>query len=105
MRLADADSDMWVIHTEGKTTGQETDENERNKGTGRADILGRAGDTVSLIPLDERADGIVTHGLEYPLRGETLTRGSTRGISNVMTGEFAQVTLTYGTLLVVHLLQ
>ena len=48
------------------------------------EITGRAGDTVSLIPLGGDAEGITTHGLEYPLKAETLRLGSTRGISNVL---------------------
>lgn len=91
MRLTDADSEMWVIRAAKEIT--------------RAELVGKVGDTVSLIPLDERADGIETQGLAYPLRGETLVRGSTRGISNAMTGECAQVTLAYGTMLIVHLRQ
>lgn len=69
----------------------------------RAAIEGTSGDTVSLIPLDERVEGIVTEGLEYPLRAETLTRGTTRGISNVLTALRAELRWSKGLLLVVHL--
>jgi thiamine pyrophosphokinase len=61
-------------------------------------LHGRSGDTVSLIPLWGDAGGITTQGLEYPLDDEVLTFGSTRGISNVMTGETAQVHLKSGLL-------
>jgi thiamine pyrophosphokinase len=73
------------------------------------EITGRAGDTVSLIPLGGDAQGITTHGLEYPLYSETLRLGSTRGISNVMleqasSTEAARITLGAGRLLcaVIH---
>jgi thiamine pyrophosphokinase len=84
IRIADANGEMWI-------------------GGGDTIIEGKRGDIVSLIPLDTRVEGIVTDALEYPLRGETLTRGSTRGISNVMLSERAAVHWSSGTLLIVHL--
>jgi thiamine pyrophosphokinase len=69
---------------------------------GEAEILGRSGDIVSLIPLGGDVHGIVTEGLLYPLRDETLVSGPARGISNVMTDPVARVTLHGGALLVVH---
>ena len=39
------------------------------------------------------AAGIVTEGLVYPLRGEVLEPGSSRGISNVFTGSEERVSL------------
>ncbi|GIL15237.1 MAG: thiamine pyrophosphokinase [Chloroflexota bacterium] len=72
-------------------------------GQGNDVVKGKKRDTVSLIPLDKAVEGITTNGLEYPLRDETLERGSTRGISNVMLGERATVVSDYGTLLIVHL--
>lgn len=65
-------------------------------------LRGSTGDIVSLIPLAAQADGIITQGLQYPLRHETLFLGSPRGVSNVMTAARAEVTLTGGLLLVVH---
>jgi thiamine pyrophosphokinase len=67
----------------------------------RVEISGRAGDTVSLIPLGGDAGGITTGALEYPLAGETLRFGSSRGVSNVMLGEKAAVSLEKGLLLCV----
>lgn len=65
------------------------------------EITGQAGDTVSLIPLGGDARGIWTEGLEYPLRGETLKFGASRGVSNVLEGEKAAVRLEEGLLLCV----
>ncbi len=62
-------------------------------------LSGKAGDTVSLIPLGGHAHGITTTGLEYPLTDGTLYFGATRGISNVMLGEQATVSLKDGLLL------
>ncbi|MGC8826157.1 MAG: thiamine diphosphokinase, partial [Anaerolineae bacterium] len=61
-----------------------------------------AGDIVSLLPLSPVVEGIVTSGLEYPLRGEPLYMGPSRGVSNVMLGPEASVTIASGWLLVVH---
>ena len=69
---------------------------------GQAEIAGQSGDVVSLIPLGGDAEGIVTEGLLYPLSDEPLLSGPARGVSNVMTGRKARVTLRSGTLLIVH---
>jgi thiamine pyrophosphokinase len=55
-----------------------------------------AGELISLLPLHGPAEGVVTEGLVYPLRGETLHPGSSRGISNVFAVPSATVTLTGG---------
>jgi thiamine pyrophosphokinase len=65
-------------------------------------ILGASGDTVSLLPLGGAVSGIVTDGLQYPLRDETLYFGPARGVSNVMLAEEASLSTREGTLLIVH---
>jgi thiamine pyrophosphokinase len=64
-------------------------------------IHGRAGDTVSLVPLWGDALDIRTQGLEYPLLDEPLQFGSTRGISNVLTSPQASIYLRQGLLVIV----
>lgn len=71
-------------------------------GPGRHVLHGAAGDTVSLLPIGGDAVGVVTEELFYPLRAETLFMGPARGVSNVMNGAEAWVTLAEGHLLVVH---
>ena len=65
-------------------------------------IRGRVGDTVSLIPIGDRVDGIMTKGLQYPLLDETLYLGPARGVSNVLTSPEARLSVRQGKLLVVH---
>ena len=65
-------------------------------------IYGLAGDRVSLLPLGGPAHGIRTSGLVYPLRGESLYPERTRGISNVMAGEQAAISLSAGRLIAIH---
>jgi thiamine pyrophosphokinase len=65
-------------------------------------VRGRSGSLVSLLPVFGRARGVVTSGLAYPLAGEDLHAGSTRGASNVLAAEEARVELAEGTLLVVQ---
>lgn len=67
-------------------------------------IAGAPGDTISLLPLNGPAHGVRTEGLEYPLRGEDLIFGPARGVSNLMNGTTARVTVESGLLLVVHTL-
>lgn len=66
-------------------------------------VAGQAGDTLSLIPVGGDAEGVETEGLEYPLKGETLQFGVARGVSNVLVGEQARVSLADGLLLCVIL--
>ncbi len=67
-----------------------------------AGIRGRSGDTVSLIPWGQMARGVRTSGLKWPLSGDLLYPQKTRGISNELTGEFAEVQISSGLLLIVH---
>ncbi|MCI0477771.1 MAG: thiamine diphosphokinase [Anaerolineales bacterium] len=83
-RIAGADFDAWLAWE-------------------RAMIRGKIGETVSLIPLTERVEGIVTRGLRYALQNETLSIGATRGVSNELIAERAEVAFTRGLLVVVHL--
>ncbi|CAG0971171.1 thiamine pyrophosphokinase [Anaerolineae bacterium] len=73
-------------------------------GAGQHTIEGQAGDTLSLIPLNGTVRGVQTDGLYYPLRDEDLIFGPARGVSNVMNGAKAGVTVREGVLLVVHTL-
>ncbi|MBE3117795.1 MAG: thiamine diphosphokinase [Candidatus Atribacteria bacterium] len=68
----------------------------------QAQVEGSPGDLVSLIPWGGEVTGVVTDGLRWPLRGETLYPYKTRGISNELLGETASVSLKSGLLLVVH---
>ncbi|MEX1218636.1 MAG: thiamine diphosphokinase [Acidimicrobiales bacterium] len=71
-------------------------------GGGGVTFVGKPGDVVSLLPMHGDAKGVRTEGLDYPLEGETLAVGTTRGVSNVLSGLQATVTLEVGTLLVVR---
>jgi thiamine pyrophosphokinase len=62
---------------------------------------GQPGTLVSLIPAHGPARGVTTTGLQYPLHGEDLGAGTTRGVSNVLLGREATVALEEGTLLVI----
>ena len=64
----------------------------------KAVIEGRPGDTVSLISLQGDAHGVTTLGLEYPLQNGRLAFGSTLGVSNVLLGSEATVTVDDGLL-------
>ncbi|HEY7590813.1 MAG TPA: thiamine diphosphokinase [Candidatus Limnocylindrales bacterium] len=65
-------------------------------------LAGRVGGLVSLLPWGGPVEGIVTEGLRYPLRDETLEPGPARGLSNVQIGERASVSVRAGLLLVVE---
>lgn len=65
-------------------------------------LAGRVGELVSLVALHGPAVGVVTEGLAYPLRGETLAPGSSRGISNLFAARDARVALESGVVLAVR---
>jgi thiamine pyrophosphokinase len=65
-------------------------------------LLGAIGDLVSLLPIGGEAEGVRTVGLRFPLSGESLRLGPSRGLSNVVVDQPASVSLERGTLLVVE---
>jgi thiamine pyrophosphokinase len=71
-------------------------------GAGTVAFDGRTGDVVSLLPLSPMVKGIVTTGLQYPLRDEALELGPARGLSNVRTDATATVSVREGRLLVIE---
>lgn len=64
-------------------------------------LTGRPGALVSLLPVHGAAHGVVTEGLRYPLRAETLEPGSPRGMSNELEETTARVSLGAGVLLAI----
>jgi thiamine pyrophosphokinase len=65
------------------------------------EISGGTGDIISLLPLVQDAAGVTLSGFEYPLMEETLSVGTTRGVSNVLQGGSARVRIRKGDLLLV----
>jgi thiamine pyrophosphokinase len=66
----------------------------------RSSIQGYPGDILSLIPLTGDASGVITDGLEYPLKDETLHFGTSRGVSNVFVTEKVNLFVKQGLLLI-----
>jgi thiamine pyrophosphokinase len=66
------------------------------------DLAGRPGDLVSLLPTGDAAEGVRTAGLRFPLHGEPLAGGRTRGLSNVRSAAVARITVDSGWLLVIE---
>lgn len=65
-------------------------------------LRGSRGETISLFALHGPAAGVQTRGLVYPLDGETLEPGSSRGLSNAFADEEASIELVEGVLLAVR---
>ncbi len=63
-------------------------------------ITGKTGDTLSIIPLSDMF-GATTSGLFYKLKNDELKFGSSRGVSNVMTDDSCEITVTSGEALVI----
>ena len=68
---------------------------------GSRELRGAPGELVSLLPLG-RVERITTEGLAYPLRGETLDAGTSRGVSNVFEADTARVFVEHGVLLAIR---
>ena len=66
---------------------------------GSRTLAGTAGDLLTLLPVHGSAEGVTTEGLGYPLRGETLPAGTSRGVSNVFSAPEASITVDRGCLL------
>lgn len=65
-------------------------------------LHGEPGELISLLAVHGPAKGVVTDGLVYALRRETLEPGSSRGVSNVFAGPQARIALEEGVLLAVR---
>lgn len=63
---------------------------------------GAPGDTVSLLPVGGDARGVTLTGCRWPLAGETLRLGLTRGLSNKMTAPGLHLGLEAGLLILAH---
>lgn len=69
---------------------------------GTTELVGAKGDLVTLLAVGGPARGVRTTGLVYPLDGEDLHPGSTRGVSNELAAPLATVSLAAGTLLAIQ---
>jgi thiamine pyrophosphokinase len=65
-------------------------------------LEGAPGEILTLVAVGGPAVGVTTTGLEYALDGDTLSSGSSRGVSNVFTVDHAMVTVAEGTLLAIR---
>jgi thiamine pyrophosphokinase len=65
-------------------------------------LASRPRELLSLVALHGPAEGVRTEGLEYPLAGETLEPGSSRGVSNRFLAEVARVSVERGVLLAIR---
>jgi thiamine pyrophosphokinase len=74
------------------------------RGPGSLTLHGSPGDTLSLLPLSATVEGLTYTGLRYPLQNATLSFGSTRGVSNTLSGTCATVTLRSGVALIIQTL-
>jgi thiamine pyrophosphokinase len=68
----------------------------------QAEVRGRSGDTVSLIPWHGPVESVTTEGLQWSLYDETLYPDKSRGVSNVMLKDEASVHIQTGLLLIVR---
>jgi thiamine pyrophosphokinase len=69
---------------------------------GARSLAGETGELVSLLAVSGPAEGVTTDGLVYPLRGETLAPGSTRGVSNAFATGNARIEVAHGVVLAVR---
>jgi len=83
VRLDDGIEELFLIQSHGSVTGKK-------------------GDTVSLLPLLSPVMGIRTKGLKYPLKDEILFPERSRGVSNEMESDRAEITMKSGVLLCIH---
>lgn len=83
VRMVDGDQSIWLVREQ-------------------LEVVGAAGDTISLIPFGGDAHGVSVTGVHWPLDDADLPVGPSLGISNRLTGEQAVVTVRAGALLAVH---
>jgi thiamine pyrophosphokinase len=69
---------------------------------GERALSGERGELLTLLAVNGPAEGVRTDGLAYPLRGERLEPGSSRGVSNVFAGKRVLISVERGVLLAVR---
>jgi thiamine pyrophosphokinase len=72
------------------------------RGPGTAELTGRTGDLVSLLPLGPGVEGVTSEGLAWPLEDEPLPVGPARGLSNRRTAPIARVSVRAGLLVAIE---
>ncbi|MBI2430706.1 MAG: thiamine diphosphokinase [Candidatus Levybacteria bacterium] len=82
IRIIEGNQNMYIVHK-------------------KIELTGKKGDTVSIIPIIN-SHGLTTKNLAYKLSNATLSFGTTRGISNMLIENKAEIFLKKGMLLVVH---
>lgn len=65
-------------------------------------LPGKAGDTVSVLVLGDRATGVTEEGFRYPLDGATLECRCQYAVSNVIVGPEPRIRVASGILAVFH---
>lgn len=65
-------------------------------------LNGRAGDTVSIIVLSEKATGITIKGFQYPLDQALIESRWQWAVCNVLTGTEAEIVMESGIAAVIH---
>ncbi len=68
----------------------------------RSVLQGVPGDKVTLLAAGGPVKGVNTRNLRWPLVNETLSPGSTRGVSNEMTSHAATITVDEGVLIAIR---
>ncbi len=56
---------------------------------------------LSIVPLDERINGVDLMGVKYPLENAEIERSKTLSISNEITADYAQIAVRNGTALII----
>ncbi|MGI6360711.1 MAG: thiamine diphosphokinase [Bacillota bacterium] len=69
---------------------------------GSYEVHEKDGNLVSLLALSKQVEGVVTEGLVYPLKNETLYFGSGRGMSNLICEKQAKISYQTGELLLIQ---
>jgi thiamine pyrophosphokinase len=69
---------------------------------GTRELDGEVGELISLFALHDRAEGVTTSGLVYPLNDEALEPGSSRGTSNAFHEPHVRITVARGVVLAVR---
>lgn len=67
---------------------------------GKIKISGTIGKTLSLFSWTDKAEGVTTRGVKYPLTDKTLVSSFALGVSNSFTEKTAEIEVKNGTLMV-----
>lgn len=92
---------LYLIEKRGAAAEMINNKSKITLAMGRYAAAAKAGDILSVVPFTDKVHINESAGLKYPLKGLTLYKWSTRGISNILTNDNFYIEVGKGAALII----